>query len=96
MNDNFILTCSNEEAYRELLGGGVTMARVYRNPVLGIFYVSPKPEFKKDVDSILAGILAKEAIAREENTARFNAESKAREDQRAIAAERALAMGIGR
>ena len=48
------------------------------------------------MDGILAQIVAKQLIAREENTRLFNAESKAREEQRAIAAERALAMGLGR
>ena len=96
MTVKFTLMSNNDRDHtRNLQIDGTILATVDMNDKVR-HYASPDATFRKDVDGILAQIMAKEAIAREENTARFNAESKAREEQRAIAAERALAKGLGR
>lgn len=96
MTAKFTLMSNNDRDHTQNLAiDGTLLATVDRHDVIK-YYASEDATFRKDVDGILAQIVAKQAIAREENHRRFNAESKAREDQRAIAAERALAKGLGR
>ena len=82
-----------DDRITDLRGGGVLLARVRRDG--SVYYLSQDAAFKQKVDAILVQLYAKQAIAREENHRRFNAESKADEDRRAVATERALFEGLG-
>lgn len=97
-NDRFTLTRDSQSSHRDehryLMCDGERLASINQGD-RATYYASQKPEFRQNVDAIIADILAKEKIAGQEIQRRRDAESNADDERRVFAAERALAKGMG-